>query len=407
MHFAKSYAPHISIALAIASLVVAVLILVPRQANCADECVYVATPDMPFSLGPAEVVDGGIIHDTQPTFTFSLSDPDEGELVRYKIEIAQADGGVIRLVTQYTSDLMPQGSATFTVGQVAGTGTYTAGEEGQTLIYGTYGWSVSAIDSTGLDSGYTIANSDSYAFALMRTPVAIVEATPVETPTTDQTPNYGFISSEAGTISYGGACTSSTTRATAGPNTITFNTLSGGTYSDCTIMVTADDEHESNVLVISSFEVSAPTPPVVSAPSPAPHRTGSWTLVEIIPTEDIPQKETPPEEAPQETVVDEPLPTPSEEASPVARFIFTKTLALKDEHPDVKELQNYLNTHGFVLGTSGPGSPGNETTYFGKLTAQALARLQEAHAAEILVPLGLTKGTGAFGILTMQFINSH
>jgi len=35
---------------------------------------------------------------------------------------------------------------------------------------------------------------------------------------------------------------------------------------------------------------------------------------------------------------------------------------------DVKKLQEFLNTNGFKLADSGPGSPGNETTFFGSLT---------------------------------------
>ena len=66
----------------------------------------------------------------------------------------------------------------------------------------------------------------------------IAEVYPVTTPTDDTTPNYTFSSTEAGTITYGGSCSSETTSATSGNNTITFLTLSAGTYSDCTIIVT-------------------------------------------------------------------------------------------------------------------------------------------------------------------------
>ena len=66
----------------------------------------------------------------------------------------------------------------------------------------------------------------------------IAEVTAVPTPTNDSTPDYTFSSTEAGTITYGGPCSSSTTIAVAGDNTITLNTLSDGTYSDCTITVT-------------------------------------------------------------------------------------------------------------------------------------------------------------------------
>ena len=66
----------------------------------------------------------------------------------------------------------------------------------------------------------------------------IAEVTAVATPTNDSTPDYTFSSTEAGTITYGGSCASSTTTAVAGNNTITLNTLSDGTYSNCTITVT-------------------------------------------------------------------------------------------------------------------------------------------------------------------------
>ena len=65
----------------------------------------------------------------------------------------------------------------------------------------------------------------------------IAEVTAVVTPTQDITPNYIFSSDEAGTITYGGSCSSSTTSAVSGNNTITLVSLSDGTHSDCTITV--------------------------------------------------------------------------------------------------------------------------------------------------------------------------
>ena len=49
----------------------------------------------------------------------------------------------------------------------------------------------------------------------------IAEVTAVTTPTTDTTPDYTFSSDEAGTITYGGSCSSTTTSAVSGNNTIT------------------------------------------------------------------------------------------------------------------------------------------------------------------------------------------
>jgi len=103
-------------------------------------------------------------------------------------------------------------------------------------------------DSTGGGGGGDQGGTDTTA------PV-IAEVYPVTTPTSDPSPNYTFSSTKAGTITYGGSCSSGTTSATSGNNTITFLTLSDGTYSDCTIIVTDSDGNASNTLAITSFTV--------------------------------------------------------------------------------------------------------------------------------------------------------
>jgi heat shock protein HslJ len=86
----------------------------------------------------------------------------------------------------------------------------------------------------------------------------IAEVTAVTTPTNDTTPDYTFSSDEAGTITYGGSCSSSTTSATTGNNTISLVSLSDGTYSNCTITVTDSGGNVSNSLAITSFTVAIP-----------------------------------------------------------------------------------------------------------------------------------------------------
>ena len=86
----------------------------------------------------------------------------------------------------------------------------------------------------------------------------IAEVTAVATLTNDSTPNYTFSSTEAGTITYGGSCSSSTTTAIAGNNTITLNTLSDGTYSNCTITVTDSAGNVSSSFTITTFTVVIP-----------------------------------------------------------------------------------------------------------------------------------------------------
>ena len=57
----------------------------------------------------------------------------------------------------------------------------------------------------------------------------VAEVSAISTPTNDSTPDYTFSSTEAGTITYGGSCSSSTTIAVDGENTITINTFTNGT----------------------------------------------------------------------------------------------------------------------------------------------------------------------------------
>jgi len=101
------------------------------------------------------------------------------------------------------------------------------------------------------------------SFIVDSTAATLAEVTAVTTPTNDTTPDYTFSSSEAGTITYGGSCSSSTTSATTGNNTITLVSLSEGTYSDCTITVT-DNSSNSVTLNISSFVIDTTAPTITS-----------------------------------------------------------------------------------------------------------------------------------------------
>ena len=102
---------------------------------------------------------------------------------------------------------------------------------------------------------FSCSEKDEHTNTSDTTSPVIAEVIEVTTPSTDSTPNYTFSSTEAGTITYGGSCSSSTTSATSGNNTITFTSLSNGTYSNCTIIVTDSAGNPSNTLAITSFEV--------------------------------------------------------------------------------------------------------------------------------------------------------
>ena len=110
-----------------------------------------------------------------------------------------------------------------------------------------------------------IVNSCSEGFKeeYLKISIVLAEVTAITTPTTDTTPDYTFSSTESGAITYGGSCSSSTTSAISGNNTITFSTLDNGTYSNCTIKVSktmTTKNSESNLsgsLTITSFTVSS------------------------------------------------------------------------------------------------------------------------------------------------------
>lgn len=74
-----------------------------------------------------------------------------------------------------------------------------------------------------------------------------------------------------------------------------------------------------------------------------------------------------------------------------------RSLTIGSEGEDVRCLQRYLNFSGHTIASSGVGSPGEETSYFGTLTADAVARWQNANAAAVLTPVGLTTGSGYWG----------
>jgi len=87
--------------------------------------------------------------------------------------------------------------------------------------------------------------------------------------------------------------------------------------------------------------------------------------------------------------------------------MFTKDLKMGDTDAEVLLLQKFLNEDpDTMVATTGAGSPGNETTYFGQKTKTAVIKLQNKHYGEVLAPNGLATGTGYFGPSTRAMVNN-
>ena len=214
------------------------------------------TPNIPVLVSPPSASQ---ISDTTPTLSANYSDPDTGDTgtTNYRISSLSLADCVIDTPTS----LIDSGTSTpeTTTNNEATEWTSSALTTDQT-----YYWCAQNNDGEA-----TSAWTEMGTFILDSTSPTLTEITPIS-PSTDTTPDYTFNTDEAGTISYAGSCSSSTTAATLGDNTITLNELEAGTYSNCTITVTDTLSNISNALSITSFTINSmgggfipPTPPTI------------------------------------------------------------------------------------------------------------------------------------------------
>jgi len=143
------------------------------------------------------------------------------------------------------------------------------------------------------------------------------------------------------------------------------------------------------IIVIAVFSLSFPVNYSIAQEISLPELVELFIALEIIPQDKAEQARSV---------------LPNRATSDVAQF--DRNLSVGDRGEDVRNLQETLNLNSETrIALFGPGSPGNETTYFGTLTKQAVIRFQEFYFSEVLTPSGLSYGTGFVGVSTRKKLN--
>lgn len=233
------------------------------------------------------------------------------------------------------------------------------------------GWNFDTV--WGIDPG--INNGYPYLQVFDSTTPVLTEITPIPSQVTADSAKYYFSASRACALDVSPLSASpvgsESIQVSGQPlaNQSTYfsidNAVVGTTYS-FNFSCTNERGDASNTLDVGPFTIIAPTQPTVSRG----YTSGGGGLTLLSPNNQT---------------------TSNTSTSSTNNFTFKRTLKLGLVGDDVKQLQVWLNTHGFVIAKTGAGSPGHETSKMGPATVKALKALQ--------VSKGL-KGDGIFGSKT-------
>ena len=149
-----------------------------------------------------------------------------------------------------------------------------------------FGWNIWEMMSWNYALDQADVNGIQEYFSQRWDVVTFSEKFPIPSPTSDSTPAYTFITNKSWTLTYGGACASSSTNAIVWENTInlasdiSWTPLANWVYNDCVIILT-DDLWYSHTLNITGFEVIATSytlSEVTAIPSPTSNHFPGYTF---------------------------------------------------------------------------------------------------------------------------------
>jgi hypothetical protein len=211
-------------------------------------------------------------------------------------------GDVVSVTATFSENVTVTGTPqlTLVVGGTNRTATYTSGSGSTPLVF-QYTIQAGETDADGisieantlaLNSG-TISDaagnnatlthsavSANTSYKVDTTAPTLAESTLVPSFTNDNSTQYTFSSSEGGTISVGGSCSSDNNTAVADNMTVSFAALADGTYSDCTITVT-DSSGNTQTISVNTFTIDTVKPvlaQVIAVTTPTNDNTSSYTL---------------------------------------------------------------------------------------------------------------------------------
>ena len=123
-------------------------------------------------------------------------------------------------------------------------------------ITGVTSGNLAAVNAAVLAQATAGADTEAEIQALVNAIRPVLTETAVIGTVNVNTPTFTFNSTISGTITYGGSCSGTTTAATENGNSIVFNRLADGTYSNCTLTVTQSAGTASLPLNVTDFKVA-------------------------------------------------------------------------------------------------------------------------------------------------------